>query len=318
MLCLISACNDFYLLQPKSSALALTHLTQTFQLLARRLSGDEALSELTFALVIGLVIYAQLRGDMSSWRIHMRGLSRLVDMKGGIAQLSDPILLQKTCRADIDFALSAGCVPQWRLEEIRFTARYPQNYTAPHLPVAFQNLQHTLRSIANDVFSLADVLDRSSPQNKMGPVAFQETLLALCYRLLQPGPFSSPYHGSTLDYGCQMGMIAFLTTLMFQFGRRRLLHHEALSSRFRSFVQGYHQDISNQEGLLLWLLFIGRLSILSTSDDKWLIPRIAQEVGNAGIVEWAGLREALARFPWIASLHSAPAEQLWIQATKRI
>ena len=66
------------------------HFSRALRLLRERLSfGDEMtkVSDPTILVVIALALHARMMGDYESARHHMRGLRKMVDLRGGTATL---------------------------------------------------------------------------------------------------------------------------------------------------------------------------------------------------------------------------------------
>ncbi|KAF2874687.1 hypothetical protein BDV95DRAFT_591487 [Massariosphaeria phaeospora] len=323
-LCLMSATSDFYLEQSSRSASALVHLSHTLRLINERLSGEGALSDMTLVLVTGLVVYSQLRGDTQTWRTHMQGLHDLIRLRGGLGNFSsDSALLQKICRAEIDFALSEGCSTQFKLHEIPFSHQswklicYPSHTSLSPLPSAFLELHPSLREIATDTMVLANVLRTPPKGQKIDPSIFQQALITICYHLIQLGEAIGSANESSLDSCCHLGLTAFMTTLTFQMGRRRLLRREFLAERLRILMQRSVQHLQTSDGLLLWILCLGRIALCGNADDSWLLPLIEVEVRRLGITDWESLLESLNQFPWINGLHGPTAKIVWDSVLER-
>ena len=85
-------------LPPDQEALRL--LAFTFRLLNGKLSGDDALKDPTIAAVVSLCSYERLRGEYKKSLIHLNGIQRMVELRGGMSLLtmSQPGLTQKIFR----------------------------------------------------------------------------------------------------------------------------------------------------------------------------------------------------------------------------
>lgn len=79
---------------------ALRHLSCTFRLVNERLSGNDALSDDTMAVIVAMTQYERLRGQYHQGLVHFKGLQQMVKLRGGIIQLvSDaPELARKLFR----------------------------------------------------------------------------------------------------------------------------------------------------------------------------------------------------------------------------
>lgn len=76
------------------------HLSCTFRLVNEKLSGKEALSDTTMAVLIAMAQYDRLRAQYRQGLVHFEGLQRMVELRGGISQLMpyNPGLAQKIFR----------------------------------------------------------------------------------------------------------------------------------------------------------------------------------------------------------------------------
>lgn len=86
--------------KPDDPAEALRHLSQTFQLVNKRLSGNDPVSDATIAVVIGMAQFERHQGQYRRGIIHLNGLMRMVELRGGISSLTlhKPTLTQKLFR----------------------------------------------------------------------------------------------------------------------------------------------------------------------------------------------------------------------------
>jgi hypothetical protein len=75
---------------------ALRHLSRAFHLVNERLSGNDALSDTTLAVVVVMAQYARLQGQYHQGAVHLGGLQRMIELRGGVSQLtsSEPGLTQ--------------------------------------------------------------------------------------------------------------------------------------------------------------------------------------------------------------------------------
>ena len=95
----MQACNETFAKNDQNSPKALYHLSRTITHVRKRLEGSDALSDSTMGLVMSLITQEFLRGRYMDARVHMRGLARMVELRGGLDSLQDnqPLLL-KICK----------------------------------------------------------------------------------------------------------------------------------------------------------------------------------------------------------------------------
>lgn len=79
---------------------AIRHLSHTFRLVNERLSGNDAVSDTTIAVVVMMAQYERHSSQHSQGLVHLKGLQRIVELRGGISQLTKnkPSLAQKIFR----------------------------------------------------------------------------------------------------------------------------------------------------------------------------------------------------------------------------
>lgn len=84
----------------EDSTEGLSHLSDSLRLVNQRLSGGEALSDMTLASVVAMLQYERMCGQYDQGLIHFRGLQQMVELRGGISQLmkDKPELTQKIFR----------------------------------------------------------------------------------------------------------------------------------------------------------------------------------------------------------------------------
>jgi hypothetical protein len=78
---------DFYERKPGVSLQSLHHISRAYALVNLKLSGRESVSDRAIAAVVSLAIYQQIHHLHSTGLIHLNGLYRMIQLRGGIARL---------------------------------------------------------------------------------------------------------------------------------------------------------------------------------------------------------------------------------------
>ncbi|KAF6845532.1 short-chain dehydrogenase, partial [Colletotrichum musicola] len=78
---------DFFERKPTTSSKTLHHICQAYSLVNLKLSGPHAISDSAIAAVVTLAIYQQVHQQHSIGLVHLRGLHRMIELRGGIARL---------------------------------------------------------------------------------------------------------------------------------------------------------------------------------------------------------------------------------------
>ena len=78
---------DFFQRKPAISPKTLHHISQAYALVNLKLSGPESVSDSAIAAVVTLTIYQQIHHLPAIGLIHLNGLYRMIQLRGGIARL---------------------------------------------------------------------------------------------------------------------------------------------------------------------------------------------------------------------------------------
>jgi hypothetical protein len=97
---MLNAAFGSTILGNEDTAEAMVHMSRTFQLVNKKLSGNEATADTTFASIVAMTQYERLKGNYKKGLVHLDGLERLTNMRGGIRQLArkQPPLAKKIFR----------------------------------------------------------------------------------------------------------------------------------------------------------------------------------------------------------------------------
>jgi len=306
---------NFMAKQDESQA-ALSHLSQTCQLVNQKLSSPQALSDITVAVVVCICIYEQLRGDTQKRRLHMDGLRRMIELRGGIGELQqNNALLQKICRSDITLALHEGSptrffwdgMPRLAIDSALGNAKT----RTEDLPKAFRDFPSGLSQLIVDVTDLSHLLNRSPAGPRLEPYAFQATMISLFNRLIQFRFLKSQPATDAMEDAVHLGLMAFMTTLLLFFGRRQQLPYELLSKRLITSLQKIRDSCPDELPVALWLLIVGSISVFDQVGKAWSAEEIKTIARDMAVESWDSLRGAIGRFPWIRALHDQRARIFW-------
>jgi hypothetical protein len=78
--------------------LAIQHMARSLQLINSRFGTLESISDINIAVVVVMAQYTRMSGQMDECRIHLDGLQRMVQLKGGINAIR-PELAEKIFRS---------------------------------------------------------------------------------------------------------------------------------------------------------------------------------------------------------------------------
>ncbi|CRG89921.1 hypothetical protein PISL3812_06960 [Talaromyces islandicus] len=318
----ISILNNL-IAEPEDPLQAVRHLSHTFRLINQRLSGSDAVTDATIAVVLMLTQYE--RHDNQHWRamVHFQGLERMIKLRGGISRLREtmPILAIKIARADLDYSLRMGTPTRfgadilYNQETVLESLNYPKEYVYEGRLFRlyfFKNLSTTIQSLLIDIKNVSQLLNDANCGHspKIDCDAFHKTTLLLSHRLLSIRPIKGSHNPRYVEHAIHLGLVAFLVTFMPTLDRL-IPENPVLSQSLRFMIEKFCVSHPEDEQVRLWLLFIGAASVFKPDDDIWLLPTTVRTMSTMGLGTWEDVNDLLAIFPWVHSTHSNAAQALW-------
>ncbi|KFY40278.1 hypothetical protein V495_05502 [Pseudogymnoascus sp. VKM F-4514 (FW-929)] len=309
---------------------AVRHLLEAFRLINERLSREGAISDSTIAVVVILAQHERIRGHHREGLVHLGGLERMVQLRGGIEALSRyrPGLTQKMFKVDLEFALYQGTATRFAVEDVvphskalfgRFNG--PENNYDRALPDLVDSnilkyLSISLLTVFTDMRSLARLMNDACAgrRPKIKPYLFLDTVLLLGYRLIQVSPLSGPRTFSSLENTVHVGLAVYILAFLRGLDMR-VCEVPLLSDLARSVAQNHRGSERVDKEVILWILFVGRSAALGEADDEWLLPKMAETARSLGIDSWEGACRVLATFPWVSDVHGRLGRELWDKST---
>ncbi|KAL2820354.1 hypothetical protein BJX63DRAFT_311578 [Aspergillus granulosus] len=305
------------------------HITHTYHLVQERLYGKEATSDMTIAVLVNMSQYERLQEQYERGFIHVQGLYRMVQLRGGMMKLSRECwgIAQKLLRADLEYAIQLGSRTLFGDDGIRALCEmgFPcvgfgeQSDSADGSELDLflrQNLRPDLWAIFADMRRLGMMLNGASAgrEQKLDGVDVHCTIILLGYRLLQINPLDDALATVTSDLEnvIHLSLLAFLVTFLTGLDHR-ILDKPILSRRLRLAINKLSTSTNEgQEGqmvqsVLIWGLCIGSAAVFKYSEDEWLNPRTQTTMQALGLYTWEDTKKVLAGFPWVVALHDRAA-----------
>ncbi len=168
-----------------------------------------------------------------------------------------------------------------------------------------------LRCVVVDLMSISRLLNGSRMCFRLEPYAFQDILVSVCYRLLHHHPAAGDRPENDNENACHLGLLAFMTTLLFQHGRSQRLSYKLLAEKLRNGIRDTSSNVTMEETIFLWLPFIGGISVFRAVDRPWLLPLIKTRLFALNIDSWRIARDKIRKLPWIDAVHDRPGRELW-------
>ncbi|KAJ5116634.1 hypothetical protein N7456_000982 [Penicillium angulare] len=307
---------NFVRRKPYISTNTLHHISQAYALVNNKLSGPNSVSDSAIAAVVSLVIYQQIHHQVATGLVHLGGLYKMIQLRGGIGKLmqENRALALKPLRLDIELAMRSGTPPVLLDETLPVRSILCDFDTddLPHLELPL------MPPMMLDIFKFSVLLNQAHSNTipKLNPLDFTETIVALLYRLIG-GVFAMPVMSdkkSNFHDLLHPTMIAFMSTLLPEYTLDKS-GRCTLSSRLEDRLQETYFGsilISDLEAsILVWILFISAISVLDAKNNEWLLPLLAGTIDRLQLTSWSQAEQQLKMFPWIDCIHGPPARDLW-------
>lgn len=315
---------DFCQRKPSVSPKTLHHIAKAYELVNAKLSGPNSVSDSAIAAVVALVMYQQVHNQHAAGLVHLHGLFQMIQLRGGIFRLlrENRALALKALRVDTELALQNGSAPIFGRDGLR-NAVSPGSGT-------FKTIREKLPNAAPadfpyfmlEVVSFSMVLDTIDQKgsSRLDPLGFMETIIWLLYHLLEAARLGQPRSSAPegqYEGVANLGMLAFITTLLPEYGRAPdRSNYPLLCRHLKSAIQDFHFTSvldENRESwlLLLWALFIGSFTAIKGDELLELSPLILEASSRLQLHSWPAVQDQLRRFPWIGTLHDRLGLTLW-------
>lgn len=149
-------------------------------------------------------------------------------------------------------------------------------------------------------------------QRKLSPWLFQEALISVQYRLQH-----LTYDVDDKPEALRLAMLAFSTTMFFK-AEAVPLNYVYLAHKLRAVLSLIGEDASTDwSRLCLWLIFVGRVSVLDSAEDLLLLQRQFLKINLAlRLTRWSEARQILKGFMWVDFIHNGAGEDFFYGALK--
>jgi len=316
--------------QRNASLESTRHFMEAMRLLRRELSTNRKPQDSSLAVIISLAIHANLTNNMNESRIHLHGLKHILELRpGGLTALcaNAPEVGNKIRRADLDLALMAGAPTLFGPQSSPLpTTLYvvpineqTLNIVLPH-PLGETSL--ALQSAIRDVLTLCSYAGRA----QLGAFQYQDLIISMFQRLVDYAPLAGPRPLHPLDDVCQLGFLAFMSTVIHHNQQRRPTCSISLSKAFWIQLDKFDNDVTFNQGnkyssLYLWLIFVYAVSAPDykryCDASSSVARRICMLADTLALKTWEDVNTYLSAYSWIMEFHDEWGRKLWESVTLR-
>ncbi|CAH0058085.1 unnamed protein product [Clonostachys solani] len=314
-LAMMQTCNEIYLGHGDSSSKALYSLSRTVSHVKNKLESPGALSDSTITLVLSLISQEQLKKFDSRAKIHLNGLRRMIELRGGLEQLEGkPPLLLKVCKVDVVFALQFGGPTIFFRDEMLRVRVEMASKGRFHRLLALPSIHDMntsnplLKEVLLDVLDLSALINANKSKLVVDLINFQEILMSVFYRLLRMHPLQGVPLTNDADAMYHLGLTIFMLTMFITIEKQRILECSPVSDAVGELLS---RDLSKSSGeLILWFVLVSGIWT-STVEGDWIIPKLQVIKQRLRLNDWEEAQCRIESFPWIGVLHDQPGRALW-------
>lgn len=298
------------------------HLSLALRLLRLDLAANFKCQNSSIVVAIALAIYANLNGAISESRIHLQGIKHILELRpGGLMALcsSTPEVGNKIRRADLELALLAGTP----------TLFGPLRSPLPTPRRALMNDRRSLATLPHPLIetspaihaAMADVLVLCdyAGSAQLSAFQYQDLVISIFQRLVDFAPLGGERPPHSLDEVCQLGLLAFMITLL-KYTQERPSVYLLLTNLLGACLdtsddEALYAPATKPPSLYLWVAFIYAVS--SPEYDQFCdvgssVSKRIQSLANVLILEtWEDVAAELSVYPWVAVIHDEPGKRLW-------
>lgn len=167
----------------------------------------------------------------------------------------------------------------------------------------------------DNVAALSTLVNEASAgkRSKLPTVEFLRSHIWVGHKLLKYAPLSSPRSMNRVQDIAHLGLLTIISSFLCGLDRR-VTENSVLSQMIRKEVSQKPDD--EDQGLLLWLLFLGAAVILQDpSHDAWLIPKTWETMQKLQVNTWSEIMGTLSKFPWISDYYEKESLALYYKVS---
>ncbi|RSL45206.1 hypothetical protein CEP53_010881 [Fusarium sp. AF-6] len=288
---------------------ATRHFSQTLRLINPKLMQPTPPQDSTIAIIISLAIHSKLIRDPPKCSMHLDGLQRLVDLRGGLSEISESnrALLHKILRTDIELAISLGARTRYGVGGL--TAATPGPTAARILRYPLNQMCEPLRHMTREMLALC----RQPGKAKMVALQYQDILIWLWQRLIDFAPLSEKRPLDPLDDIWHLSLLTFLATITWPTSFLRGLNCGLLQKLLRERIdsKALLERGDDYRALWFWIVFVYAMLLGEDNYDQLPVQHIREMAEELKVGTWEEVKVAFRPFPWIGILHDKTGRKLW-------
>lgn len=223
-------------------------------------------------------------------------------------------------RLNIEFALQDGSSTNLNLSDVPGGIAFIQSHGIRALQWDLTNsdLYHgvnpELLTLWLDIVDFSKLLNSTCEKTKMDPMDYSESVFLRFQPLVDFAPLRHERPAAALDNLVHLTLCAIMTTLMPEYGRNQS-RYDLLAERLLSALQCYATATARKDGLFLWALFVGLVTVLNYDDHDWVAVLAGELCSRLELHAWVDVHDILCQHGWICVLGDKLGMKLWVTVT---
>ncbi|VUC26673.1 unnamed protein product, partial [Clonostachys rosea] len=303
------------------------HSLMALQLLQNKVSEPnmtDSSSDTTIMSVLVLALAAEMAGDLPTVDRHLRGLKKMIDIRGGfqLLQTEVPDLLAKICRIDLALAVRTWRRPVFFNDSISWAPYLLSNGQASGEDEAVQTglaswistLESKLQVVWQDLAKFCSMSNLTSQgKQKLPRNTFSEILLSLIYRLL-----NLSFDLDSAEETIRLGMLAYTSMVFLQWH-----NHPVEFYHLRCMLGATMRNLDNENSgaslpVKLWLFFTWHMLQPPEYEYKELDIWYEKVLRAAGLSGWSEVRQLLQSTAWIDHINDVDGKNFHSRTMLRV
>jgi hypothetical protein len=258
-----------------------------------------------------LINHEQVAGHYVEAEAHVKGMKKIVDLRGGLNKIEDGAVAGKICRTDILFTLQQGDHPLFYRDKIDGMQKslLSRGFTLQSVETShFRTNEPVLKKAFSDLMGVCDLFNNHIDKKPLDLIEFQEILISICYRLLQFRTLNRSRLIGDADSAHHIGLLVFMMSMFWNNHQNRLAKPGLIAACIKEALE-MADDLENE--FVFWMLVLGGISVSGNEDIEWIVVRLHEKARQLGVVTWDDARDLLHKFPWMTVIHDTSGQTLW-------
>ncbi|KAJ5469877.1 hypothetical protein N7530_007234 [Penicillium desertorum] len=282
---------------------------------------NTALTDSTTIVVMALALIAESFGDVVSAHMHVMGLKKIVDLRGGIESFaSHPLLQSKLHRTGLVHSICTGANLAFHQDAASFDSAFDSSSELAQLKPSdascfsrsrsvVRTLERRLYAILRDVQDFSQLINDSHDSGHKIREMSLEDLITYIQSLLLMLEFED---NDIFPELLRLSLLAFLTTIFWGFPGVKF-EYPRLANQLRQACMAFTPRTAGESYLFAWALMVGATSVFRGPDQTWLLQRLRPLIRDSLGRTWFEVKNNLRQAMWIDSIHDGPGIEVFNQ-----